>query len=71
MEYIVVIFLSMILAGAHFAFVMWCAKQWIGKNPKTWVMLLTLFLAGPFGWTVLIMAWLVDMVDKVFPRKDV
>lgn len=71
MEYIVLVFLSVILAAAQFALVMWCAKQWIGKDPKGWVMLLVLFLAGPFGWTVLVMAWVIDMVDKVFPRKDV
>lgn len=69
MEYIVIVFLSVILAATQFALVMWCAKQWIGKDPKAGVMLLVLFLAGPFGWTVLVMAWVIDMVDKVFPRK--
>ena len=69
MEYMVIIFLSIILAAVQFATVMWCAKQWIGKDPKGWVMLLVLFLAGPFGWTVLVMAWVIDIVDKVFPRK--
>ena len=71
MEYMVIIFLSIILAAVQFATVMWCAKQWIGKDPKAGIMLLTLFLAGPFGWTVLVMAWVIDIVDKVFPRKDV
>lgn len=71
MEYIVIVFLSVLLSAIQFAFVMWCAKQWIGKDPKAWVMFLVLFLAGPFGWTAIAMAWVVDMIDKVFPRKDV
>tara|TARA_B100000900_G_scaffold142372_1_gene120661 strand:+ start:368 stop:583 length:216 start_codon:yes stop_codon:yes gene_type:complete len=71
MEYFVIVFFSIILAGAQFAFVMWCAKKWIGKDPKGWVMFAVLFLSGPFGWTVLIMAWVIDMVDRVFPRKNV
>lgn len=71
MEYIVIVFLSILLAATYFGLVMWCAKKWIGKDPKTWIMCLVLFLSGPFGWTVLIMAWVIDIVDKVFPRKNV
>lgn len=71
MEYILIVFLSIILGALQFGIVMWCAKKWIGKDPKTWVMFLVLFLSGPFGWTAIAMAWVVDMIDKVFPRKDV
>jgi len=71
MEYIGIVFLSILITAIQFGIVMWCAKRWIGKDPKSWVMFLVLFLAGPFGWTVLIMAWVIDIVDKVFPRKDV
>lgn len=71
MEYILIVFLSIILGALQFSIVMWCAKKWIGKDPKAWIMFLVLFLSGPFGWTAIAMAWVVDMIDKVFPRKNV
>jgi hypothetical protein len=44
------------------------AKKYIGKDAKTWCILLFMFIAGPVGWAVVAIMGMTELVDKVAPN---
>ncbi len=44
------------------------ARKYIGKDAKTWCILLFMFLAGPVGWAVVCIMAMTELVDKIAPK---
>ena len=51
-----------------FIIVMLVAKKTVGKEASTWQIFLFLFIAGPIGWSVVIIMAMMELIDKVFPN---
>jgi len=58
--------LSMMLLW--FIIVMLVAKKTVGKDARTWQIFLFLFIAGPIGWSVVVIMAMMELIDKVFPN---
>lgn len=44
-------------------------KYMFGKNAKFWQIMLVFIIAGPIGWTIVLLIWAYDQADKFSQRK--
>lgn len=70
MEILAVSLVTTIIIILWFSVVMLIAKSTVGKDATIQQILTFLIISGPFGWIVILIIYVYDLVDKISQKKS-
>lgn len=66
---LICVILTTLVMILWFGVVLMVAKHRVGKDATIQQILLSLFLAGPIGWIIILIIFVYDIVDKISQKK--